>query len=176
MHSPYALAVAGTEPQELSAGFPVAGQAARRRSLRPHPARDRIVDAMRSYGRPISSPKLVEVTGNTLAATVYHLRTLREAGVVELTEEGGARGGVRYLYSLVPGNAAEMSDPVTGLQRACGLLTLPGMADSYPRPVDLDDLARAELELTIELVRPRVEENVRRCAQRADEGALAEAG
>ena len=89
-------------------------QQQRRSTLRPHPARDQIVDAMRSYGQPISPTRLAEVTGNTLGSVAYHVRTLLAAGVVELAEEGRVRGAVEHFYALVPDNEAEINDPLVG--------------------------------------------------------------
>ena len=100
-------------------------QQQRRSTLRPHPARDQIVDAMRSYGQPISPTRLAEVTGNTLGSVAYHVRTLLGAGVVTLAEEGRVRGAVEHFYALVPDNEADLNDPVIGLQKLCGALTLP---------------------------------------------------
>ena len=110
-------------------------QQQRRKTLRPHPTRDQIVDAMRSYGEPISPTRLSEVTGNTLGAVAYHVRTLLSAGVVELAEEGRVRGAVEHFYALVPDNEADLNDPLVGLQKLCGVLTLPSADGGYPVPV-----------------------------------------
>lgn len=139
----------------------------RRKTLRPHPARDQIVDAMRSYGQPISPTKLADITGHTLGATAYHVRTLQEAGVVELAEEGRVRGAVEHFYGLVPDNAAEITDPLVDLQKACGVLTLPAADGGYPQPVGLDDQARQELQKVLDLIRPKVERIVSNAAKRA---------
>src|SRR4051795_5093942 len=133
-------------------------QQQRRKTLRPHPTRDQIVDAMRSYGEPISPTRLAEVTGNTLGAVAYHVRTLLSAGVVELAEEGRVRGAVEHFYALVPDNEADLNDPLVGLQKLCGLLTLPNLADGgYPKPIVLDARARTQLQETLDVLRPKVE-------------------
>jgi Helix-turn-helix domain len=60
------------------------------RSLRPHPARDAILDAMRQHGAPMSPVQLARITGATLGSTAYHVRTLATAGVIELVGESAA--------------------------------------------------------------------------------------
>src|ERR1044072_7265348 len=89
-------------------------QAERRKSLRPHPARDQIVDVMRSYGQPLRPPQLSRIPGGSLGSTAYHVRTLEEAGVVELTDEGRVRGAVEHFYALVPVSPQDLqlTDPV----------------------------------------------------------------
>jgi len=141
-------------------------QTQRRKTLRPHPARDQIVDAMRSYGRPISPTRLSEVTGNTLGSVAYHVRTLLGAGVVELAEEGRVRGAVEHFYALVPDNEADLNDPVAGLQRLCGALTVPAENGGYPQPIALDAQGRAELQKLLDTLRPKVQRIVRETAKR----------
>jgi DNA-binding transcriptional ArsR family regulator len=141
------------------------GQQQRRRTLRPHPTRDQIVDAMRSYGRPISPTRLSEVTGCTLGSVAYHVRTLQSAGVVHLAEEGRVRGAVEHFYALVPDNEADLNDPLVGLQKLCGVLTLP-TDDGYPMPIALDDEARAALQKLLDTLRPKVQRIVRETAKR----------
>jgi DNA-binding transcriptional ArsR family regulator len=145
-------------------------QQKRRKTLRPHPARDQIVDAMRSYGQPISPTRLAEVTGNTLGSVAYHVRTLLAAGVVELAEEGRVRGAVEHFYALVPDNEAEINDPLVGLQKLCGVLTLPTGENGYPQPVPLDDEARAQMQKLLDTMRPKVQRIVRETAKRAAAG------
>jgi DNA-binding transcriptional ArsR family regulator len=142
-------------------------QQQRRSTLRPHPARDQIVDAMRSYGQPISPTRLAEVTGNTLGSVAYHVRTLRGAGVVTLAEEGRVRGAVEHFYALVPDNEADLNDPVIGLQKLCGALTLAVSTGGYPQPVALDAQARGELEKLLKGLRPKVQRIVRETAKRS---------
>jgi|tagenome__1003787_1003787.scaffolds.fasta_scaffold19537163_1 DNA-binding transcriptional ArsR family regulator len=145
-------------------------QQQRRKTLRPHPTRDQIVDAMRSYGEPISPTRLSEVTGNTLGAVAYHVRTLLAAGVVELAEEGRVRGAVEHFYALVPDNEADLNDPLVGLQKLCGALTLPSADGGYPVPVKLDDEARAALQKLLGTLRPKVQKIVRETAKRTAGG------
>ena len=145
-------------------------QQQRRKTLRPHPTRDQIVDAMRSYGAPISPTRLSEVTGNTLGAVAYHVRTLLSAGVVELAEEGRVRGAVEHFYALVPDNEADLNDPVVGLQKLCGVLTLPSPEGGYPVPVPLDAEARAALQKLLYTLRPKVQKIVKETAKRTAGG------
>lgn len=145
-------------------------QQKRRKTLRPHPARDQIVDAMRSYGQPISPTRLAEVTGNTLGSVAYHVRTLLAAGVVELAEEGRVRGAVEHFYALVPNNEAEINDPLVGLQKLCGVLTLPTGENGYPQPVPLDAEARAQMQKLLDTTRPKVQRIIRETAKRAAGG------
>jgi DNA-binding transcriptional ArsR family regulator len=142
-------------------------QERRRKTLRPHPTRDEILDTMRSYGRPISPTRLAEVTGNSLGSTAYHMRTLLEAGVIELADEGRVRGTVEHFYALVPDKEADLNDPLIGLQRLCGALTLASPAGGYPRPVTLDQQARDQMHQLLSLVRPRVQTIVSAAAERA---------
>lgn len=138
----------------------------RRKTLRPHPARDHIVDAMRSYDQPISPNKLAEITGRSLGATAYHVRTLLKAGVVELANEARVRGAIEHFYALVPDNAEDINDPLVGLQQICGVLTLPAADGGYPQPVELDDEAREALQRVLDSIRPKVERIVFKAAQR----------
>jgi len=142
-------------------------QQQRRKTLRPHPTRDQIVDAMRAYDAPISPTRLSAVTGHTLGAVAYHVRTLLSAGVVELAEEGRVRGAVEHFYALVPDNADDLDDPLVGLQKLCGALTLPGADGGYPAPVPLDDEAREQLQKLLDGLRPKVSRIVRETASRA---------
>jgi len=139
-------------------------QQQRRATLRPHPARDQIIDVMRSYGRPISPTRLSKVTGGSLGSIAYHVRTLVSAGVVEFAEEGRVRGAVEHFYALAPAeDDTHLADPVGTLLGLCGALTLPAPDGGYPRPVHLDDQARRELSnLLKNHFRPQVLEIVSR--------------
>jgi DNA-binding transcriptional ArsR family regulator len=134
----------------------------RRETLRPHPARDQILDVMRAYGKPISPTQLSRITSGTLGSTAYHVRTLVAAGVVELADEGRVRGAVEHFYALVPGDEEEtrLTDPIGQLLAICGALTVPDAGGGYPRPAVLDDPAREELRRLIARVRPEVQEIV----------------
>ena len=138
----------------------------RRRTLRPHAVRDQIVDVMRSYGKPISPTQISKITGGTLGSVAYHVRTLLGAGVVTLAEEGRVRGAVEHFYALVPDNEADLNDPLVGLQKLCGVLTLPDPQGGYPVPVPLDGEARAALQKLLDTLRPKVQKIVRETAKR----------
>lgn len=145
-------------------------KADRRASLRPHPARDQILDVMRSYGKPISPTQLARITGGTLGSTAYHVRTLVSAGVVELADEGRVRGAVEHFYALVPGDqdGVRLTDPVTQLLGLCGALTLPDPDGGYPRPAVIDDIARERLTAIIAKLCPEVQRIVAEALERAD--------
>jgi DNA-binding transcriptional ArsR family regulator len=140
----------------------------RRETLRPHPQRDRILDAMRSYGRPISPTQLARITDNTIGSTAYHVRTLVEAGVIELADEGRVRGAVEHFYALVPGGdeATQLVDPVDQLLRLCGALTVPSANGGYPLPTVLDDIAREKLRKVIARLQPEVQGIVQAATKR----------
>jgi hypothetical protein len=129
---------------------------ARRDTLRPHPARDQIVDVMRSYGKPISPTQVARITGGTLGSVAYHVRTLVAAGVVELADEGRVRGAVEHFYALVREDDAQLADPVSQLLGLCGALTVPDDDGGYPRPAVLDEPARKQLRRMIDRLSPEV--------------------
>jgi DNA-binding transcriptional ArsR family regulator len=132
-------------------------QELRRRTLRPHPARDQIIDVMRAYGQPISPTRLAKVTGGTLGSVAYHVRTLVSAGVVELADEGRVRGAVEHFYALVADQkATQLTDPIGALLGLCGALTIPLTDGDYPRPTVLDERARRELHAILDELRPQV--------------------
>ena len=141
----------------------------RRASLRPHLARDQILDVMRSYAKPISPTQLARITGGTLGSTAYHVRTLLGAGVVTLAEEGRVRGAVEHFYAIVPGGEEEtrLTDPVAQLLGLCGALTVPDPAGGYPRPSVVDDAARKQLQALITKLRPQVRTIVTTSTERA---------
>jgi DNA-binding transcriptional ArsR family regulator len=134
----------------------------RRKTLRPHPARNQIVDVMRSYGRPISPTQLARITGGSLGSTAYHVRTLVSAGIVELADEGRVRGAVEHFYALVSENEEELqlADPVGQLLGLCGALTVPAPDGGYPRQTVLDARARKQLMRVIARLRPEVRDIV----------------
>jgi DNA-binding transcriptional ArsR family regulator len=145
-------------------------QRARRATLRPHPARDQIIDVMRSYGQPISPTRLSKISGTTLGSVAYHVRTLVSAGVIELADEGRVRGAVEHFYALVPREEdTHLVDPIHTLLGLCGTLTLPSPNGGYPRPAALDDRARGELRDILGRLRPQVRKIVVAAAQRAGE-------
>ena len=127
----------------------------RRDSLRPHPARNQIIDVMRSYGQPISPTQLSKIIGFSLGSTAYHVRTLVSAGVVTLQEEGRVRGAVEHFYALASGDA-DLVDKDEQLLRFAGALTVPADDGGYPVPTILDARARKELARVQDRIVPRI--------------------
>ncbi|HET6505597.1 MAG TPA: hypothetical protein VFG42_02295 [Baekduia sp.] len=150
----------------------------RRERLRPHPARDQILDLMRSYGKPISPIQIARITGGTLGSAAYHVRTLVSAGVIELADEVRVRGAVEHFYALVPGDdeGLRIIDPVTQLLGLCGALTVPATDGGYPRPGVLDELARERLVGVLDRLRPEVQEIVAESVARAEHAETDEDG
>jgi hypothetical protein len=130
-----------------------------RRALRPHPARDAILDVMRRYGEPISPTQLARITGATLGSTAYHVRTLLTAEIIESAgEERGVRGSIEHFYKLVADDDAS-ADWVRQLLGLCGALTV-HHADGagYPVPSEIDSDGRAELDALLDRLRPQVQQ------------------
>lgn len=129
------------------------------RVLRPHPARDAVLDAMRQYGKPISPTQLSRITGATLGSTAYHVRTLLAAGMVELAEEGRVRGAVEHFYKLTAyADQAASTDSAARLLGLCGALTVPDPEGGYPIPTELDADARMDLDACLDRLRPQVQQ------------------
>jgi hypothetical protein len=129
------------------------------RTLRPHPAREQILDVMGQHGAPISPVQLSRITGATLGSTAYHVRVLLAAEMIERAgEERGVRGSVEHFYKLVTDDASS-PDAVRQLLGLCGALTV-RHADGggYPVPAEVDDDACAELEALINKLRPQVQQ------------------
>jgi DNA-binding transcriptional ArsR family regulator len=134
-----------------------AQQRKRRSTLRPHPLRDQIIDVLRAHDEPLSPAKLSAVTGATLGATAYHVRTLVAAGVIELAKEGRVRGAVEHFYGLSrDAGEAPVTDPLTTLLGLAGALTQPALNGGLPTPTVLDGQGRAELDKLLTQLRPKV--------------------
>lgn len=131
----------------------------RRKTLRPHPNRDRIIDVMRSYGKPISPVQISRVTGMSLGSTAYHVRILVSAGVAELADRAPARGSLEHFYSLVPGivDDVPVNDPVRLVLSVCEALTVPDPSGGYPQPTVVDESARAEITVLLTDLKPKVQ-------------------
>ena len=65
-----------------------------------HPVRLRMLSLL--TGAPMSAAELSREIGGTHANASYHLRTLLEAGLVELAEERSVRGGRERRYIVAP--------------------------------------------------------------------------
>jgi hypothetical protein len=143
-----------------------------RRTLRPHPTRDKIVDAMRSHGRPISPTRVAEIIGVGVGPTSYHCRKLVSAGHLRPAGEGRVRGSIEHFYELVPENS-ELVAPEELLVRAANALTV-ASEEGYPVMAVLDEQARALLATELEQVVPRVRKIVKdahgRAAKRCADG------
>jgi DNA-binding transcriptional ArsR family regulator len=135
-------------------------QQQRRETLRPHLVRDQILDAMATYGRPISPTQLQRVlTDQSLGSVAYHMRVLASAGLIELTEETCVRSAIEHYYALVTDVAAEFVDPVSRLQTLCGELMEMDQVSGLPRAVEPDeDTQRKLLDFLNNHVKPRVAE------------------
>lgn len=129
------------------------------RSLRPHPAREQILDVMGRHGAPISPVQLARITGAPLGSTAYHVRVLARAGMIEPAgEQRGIRGSTEHFYTLVADDSSA-SDAVRQLLRLCGALTVHHVdGGGYPVATELDDHARAKLEALLKGLRPRVQQ------------------
>lgn len=144
-------------------------QAQRRAALRPHPARDQVIDILREHDRPLSPTQMARITGRTLGAVAYHVRTLAAAGIVVLADEGRVRGAVEHYYALaIDEHELPRGDRADALLAVCGLTVLPGER-GLPQPVVLDDRARVEL---LELL-PRLRATVGRIAAESTQRAAA---
>ncbi|WP_445152227.1 hypothetical protein [Baekduia sp. Peel2402] len=128
------------------------------RVLRPHPARDLILDAMRRHGEPMSPTELARITGATLGSTAYHVQVLLVAEVIEPAgERPGVRGLPEHLYVLI----ADDPTPAHSVQRLlslCGATMVPDPEGRYPVPRQLDGDARAELEALLDRLRSQVQQ------------------
>lgn len=135
-------------------------QRERRKTLRPHLVRDQILDAMATYGRPISPTQLQRVLPDeSLGSVAYHTRVLASAGLIELADEARVRGAVEHYYALVADVAVEFVDPIARLQMLCGERMKLDDASGFPRIVEPDEATRRKLlEFFDAYVKPRVAE------------------
>jgi DNA-binding transcriptional ArsR family regulator len=135
-------------------------QQQRRETLRPHLVRDQILDAMATYGRPISPAQLDRIlSGQSLGSVAYHIRVLASAGLIELADERRVRGAVEHYYGLVADVAAAFVDPVSRLQTLCGELMEIDPVSGFPRVIEPDaDTQKKLLDFLDNHVKPRVAE------------------
>lgn len=144
-------------------------KARRRATMRPHPSRDKIVDAMRAYGRPLSPTQLSKAIGQPLGATAYHVRTLFSAGVVDLAGNGRGWRAAERFYVLVENAGEELPpcDAVEQLLVLAGATTVPVADGGYPSLAVVDEQALFELIEIINTIRPEVRELVAASTERA---------
>ncbi len=64
-----------------------------------HPVRHRVVNVLRQ--RPATLRQLADVLGMSKGTIGYHVRVLREAGLVRLAETRRVRGGTEQYFALV---------------------------------------------------------------------------
>ncbi|AUG76923.1 transcriptional regulator [Kitasatospora sp. MMS16-BH015] len=64
-----------------------------------HPLRHRVVNMLRQ--RPATLRQLAEALGLAKGTIGYHVRVLREAGLVELAESRQVRGGTEQYFGLI---------------------------------------------------------------------------
>ncbi|SEG15284.1 Helix-turn-helix domain-containing protein [Nonomuraea solani] len=64
-----------------------------------HPLRHRMVNVLRR--RPATMSELTAALGSTKGTIGYHVRVLREAGLIRLTETRQVRGGTEQCFALV---------------------------------------------------------------------------
>jgi hypothetical protein len=126
--------------------------------MRPHLSRDRIVDAMRAYGKPLSPTQLSVIIDQPLGATAYHVRALFSAGVIDMAGKSRAWGPGARFYVLVgdTGREVPFSGAVERLLVLTGAMTVPATDGSYPSPATVDEQARAELTEIINTIAPAV--------------------
>jgi DNA-binding transcriptional ArsR family regulator len=133
-------------------------KARRRATMRPHPSRDKIVDAMRVYGRPLSPTQLSKIIGQPLGATAYHVRALFSAGVVDLADNGRVWRAAERFYVLVEnsGRGVPLSGLAEQLLLLTGATTVPAADGGYPSPAVVDEQALFELTEIINTITPEV--------------------
>ena len=144
-------------------------KARRRATMRPHPSRDKIVDAMRAYGRPLSPTQLSKIIGQPLGATAYHVRTLFSAGVVDLAGNGRVWRAAERFYVLVEHGSEEvpLGDLAEQLLVLAGATTVPAADGGYPSLAVMDEQALSELTAIISTITPEVRELVAASTERA---------
>jgi DNA-binding MarR family transcriptional regulator len=128
---------------------------------------DALLAIVVAYGRPVSAKELAELTGSTLGATAYHVRTLAKDGFIEWTDERRVRGAFQTFYKATPaGEGALRAVRTDALLTLFGELVVPAKDDGYPQAVALDDEARGELAKVVEQLRPKVKRILGKAAER----------
>jgi DNA-binding transcriptional ArsR family regulator len=77
-----------------------------------HPMRHRMVNVLRQ--RPATLRQLADVLGMSKGTIGYHVRVLREAGLVQLAETRQVRGGTEQYFALVSRSFKVHEDAVVG--------------------------------------------------------------
>ncbi|MEC4572547.1 ArsR/SmtB family transcription factor [Streptomyces virginiae] len=119
-----------------------------------HPVRHRLVNVLRQ--RPATLRQIAEALGTSKGTIGYHVRVLREAGLVRLTETRRVRGGTEQYFALVSKSFTLHEDAAVGpeflINAALGemLPSGPGQAShTVLRHLWLTDAAARELELRL---------------------------
>ncbi|MER7844147.1 winged helix-turn-helix domain-containing protein [Kitasatospora sp. NPDC096077] len=93
-----------------------------------HPLRHRMVNMLRQ--RPATLRQLAEALGMAKGTLGYHVRVLREAGLIELAESRQVRGGTEQYFGLVSKGFAFQE----GETMAAGFLYNSALAEMRPVP------------------------------------------
>jgi DNA-binding transcriptional ArsR family regulator len=67
-----------------------------------HPARLRILVAIRDSDAGLSPKELAEMLPYTIGTTSYHVRTMEDAGLLKLAHQKPVRGAMQHFYRLTP--------------------------------------------------------------------------
>jgi DNA-binding transcriptional ArsR family regulator len=100
-----------------------------------HPVRLRVIQALAGE-RQLSPSELGEELGDVPPASLYrHIRTLADAGILEVVEERPARGTPQRVYALAHGAASLSQEDLEGATTADHLrwftVFLAGLLDEY---------------------------------------------
>lgn len=68
------------------------------------PTRVKILRLLADSPSPVSPVKLAQVLPPGLGVVSYHVRTLKDLGLVELADEVPRRGAIEHLYRIAPGH------------------------------------------------------------------------
>jgi DNA-binding transcriptional ArsR family regulator len=132
-----------------------------------HPVRHRMVNVLRQ--RPATLRQLGEALGLAKGTAGYHVRVLREAGLVVLAETRHVRGGTEEYFALVSGGFKLGDDATEG----AGFLVGAALAEMLPdRPDGPGDTLLRHLWLSQDEAR-ELAARVRALALEPDVGSTA---
>jgi DNA-binding transcriptional ArsR family regulator len=126
---------------------------------------------MRRSPEPITPAQAAAITGETINRTAYHVRVLREAGVIRLIRTAEAGGSVQHFYSLAQRNDDREAEVVFGLLSICGALTVPDPGGGKPRQTVIDEAGRTQLLALVEKAEPHVLRIAEAATQRSRDAA-----
>lgn len=108
-----------------------------------HPVRHRLVNVLRQ--RPATLRQIATALGLAKGTVSYHVRVLREAGLVQLAETRQVRGGTEEYFALVSGGFRLGDDAAEG----AGFLIGAALAEMLPdRPDGPEDTLLRHLWLS----------------------------